>query len=398
MSENKLQHCSFCGSSKDEVRKLIVGDDVAICSQCVELCSELISNDIMSYAEGASTEKQDFNPYSIKQHLDDLVIGQEHAKIVLSVAIANHYKRINNKSSDIELQKGNVLMIGPTGSGKTFMARSVAKFLDVPFIIADATSLTEAGYVGDDVETMLSTLLANADNDVAKAEKGIIFIDEIDKISRKSENVSITRDVSGEGVQQALLKIIEGTVCRVNAIGKRKHPQSETIEIDTSNILFIAGGAFVGLDTVINSRVKGRGIGFNSVIIDDAAKNFSVTPEDLYKYGLIPEFIGRFTTITTLHELDVDQLIAVLTSIKNNYIDQYKYIFSLDNIHLEFTMGAIKQIAQRCIDLKTGARGLHIQLEKVLLPHMFNIKKYVEVGMTELVITEELVNDPIELF
>lgn len=394
MSENKLQHCSFCGSSKDEVRKLIVGDDVAICSQCVELCSELISNDIVNYKEGASIEKQDFNPYAIKQHLDDLVIGQEHAKMVLSVAIANHYKRINNKSAAIELQKGNVLLIGPTGSGKTFMARSVAKFLNVPFVIADATSLTEAGYVGDDVETMLSMLLANADNDVEKAEKGIIFIDEIDKISRKGENVSITRDVSGEGVQQALLKIIEGTVCRVNAIGKRKHPQSETIEIDTTNILFIAGGAFVGLDSIINNRIKGSSIGFNTVIVDDTETEFTVSPEDLAKYGLIPEFIGRFTTVSTLHELNVEQLIGVLTSIKNNYIDQYKYLFSLDNIHLEFTMCAIKQIAQKC----TGARGLHTQLEKVLLPHMFNIKKYTDVGMTELVINEELVNNPQPLF
>jgi ATP-dependent Clp protease ATP-binding subunit ClpX len=291
------------------------------------------------------------------------------------------------------------LLIGPTGSGKTLLAKSVAKYLNVPFVVADATNLTEAGYVGEDVESMVSMLLALSDNDVKKAERGIVFIDEIDKIARKSESTSITRDVSGEGVQQALLKLVEGTKCRVSIAGKRKHPQGETVEVDTKNILFIAGGAFVGLENVIKNRTQGTTIGFGAEVKskDEAQDLSKVTPDDLTRFGMIPEFIGRFTTTCALEQLTLDQLVNVLTNIKNSFIEQYKYLLSLDNIELTFTDEAIRKIAQNCIDLKTGARGLHTELERILLPHMFHTKKYKENNITKLTIDEDLVNDPKEI-
>ncbi len=399
MSDNKLVYCSFCNTHKDLVTKLIVSDNVAICSDCIDLCNQLILEE--NSIDNIDNEIKKLDAFSIKTYLDKHVIGQDRAKIALSVAISNHYKRINSEPpQDLEIAKSNVLMLGPTGSGKTLLAKSVAKFLNVPFVIADATSLTEAGYVGDDVESMISMLLAMADGDIALAEKGIVFIDEIDKVARKGESASITRDVSGEGVQQALLKLVEGTKCRVNAAGnKRKNPNSETIEVDTKNILFIAGGAFVGLADLLRSRLQGSSIGFGAEVKskDNEIDLRLTTPEDLIKFGMIPEFIGRFTTTVSLEELNKPELIRILTQIKNSFIDQYKYIFSLDNISLEFTADAIEQIAENCISFKTGARGLHSEVERILLPHMFHISRYRENNIKDLLITQEMVLYPMEL-
>lgn len=391
---SKLDHCSFCGNHKDVVKKLIVSESVAICSDCIDLCTQLIKDDVIVEVDKNSFPNLD--PIEIKSYLDKYVIGQSAAKIVLSVAIANHYKRIENPPKDLEISKGNILLVGPTGSGKTLLAKTVAKFLNVPLVVADATSLTEAGYVGDDVESMISMLVNAAGGDVKLAEKGIVFVDEIDKIARKSEGASITRDVSGEGVQQALLKLVEGTVCRIPASGGRKHPGGDMLEINTKNILFIAGGAFVGLKDIIKSRKKGTTIGFGAEIksSDDQVSLEQVTPDDLTRFGMIPEFIGRFTTTVSLADLDKEQLLKVLTEIKNNYISQYQYLFEIDNVKLNFLDEALEQLVDNCLKLKTGARGLHTEIEKALMPHMYNLKQYSKNNIKEISISKNMVLQP----
>lgn len=390
-TENKLNHCSFCGNHKDIVKKLIVGDDVAICSDCIDLCNQLITE------EEAEEKPSDgvYDPIQVKAHLDQYVIGQDTAKMILSVAITNHYKRISKPQTDIDIQKGNILLLGPTGSGKTLLAKSVAKYLNVPFVVADATSLTEAGYVGDDVESMISMLLNAANGDPKLAERGIVFIDEIDKIARKGESTSITRDVSGEGVQQALLKLIEGTSCRVPSTGGRKHPGGDMLEINTKNILFIAGGAFVGLSELVENRLRGTSMGFGANVKTKLDYDLSqVTPDDLTRFGMIPELIGRFATVVSLQNLSKEDLVNVLTKVKNNYIEQYKYLFSIDNIQLVIDSTAIDQIAENCLKLKTGARGLHTEIEKALLPHMYNIQRYIEKNIGKINISREEILNP----
>lgn len=389
-----IDSCSFCGKHKDVVTKLIVGVNVAICNECVDLCENLLKDDLPVDVVAEVT----LDPQEIKQHLDQYVIGQNRAKQVLSVAVVNHYKRISNTDPDVEIEKTNILMLGPTGSGKTLLARSVARYLDVPFVIADATSLTEAGYVGDDVESMISRLFAASGSDIEKTQRGIVFIDEIDKISRKSESTSITRDVSGEGVQQALLKLVEGTKCRITPQGGRKHPSGDTVEIDTKNILFIAGGAFVGLENVVQSRVKGTSIGFGAEV---SGKNTAgldqVTPDDLVRFGMIPEFVGRFQSWVALKELSKDDLIMILTDIRHNYISQYNWLFGRDHVDLKFSKESLELIAERTLKNKTGARGLHSELERVLLPHMFYLSSYRTQGIKCVDIGVDQVNTPTEL-
>lgn len=392
------ENCSFCGKHSLVVTKLIVGENASICNECVELCQTLLIDLPDADPAADSTDSASIDPRKILRHLDHYVIGQDRAKMVLSVAIANHYKRIRNQDLDTEIEKVNILMLGPTGSGKTLLARSVARYLDVPFVIADATSLTEAGYVGDDVESLISRLYTASGNDVEKTQQGIVFVDEIDKVSRRSESQSITRDVSGEGVQQALLKLVEGTKCRITPTGGRKHPNGETVEIDTTNILFIAGGAFVGLENIVKNRIRGTSIGFQAQVSTDRAGNLDqVTPDDLVRFGMIPEFVGRFPSWVALNELALKDLISILTGIKHSYIDQYQWLFAQDQVQLEFSQSALEKVAENTLQNKTGARGLHSELERVLLPHMFNLTRYKEQGIDQVNITDDLVNNPKEL-
>jgi ATP-dependent Clp protease ATP-binding subunit ClpX len=392
---NSLANCSFCLKHKDQVGKLIVSNTVAICSECIELCNNLLKENKKSEVKSdLLTTVPD--PLDIKNYLDQYVIGQDRAKTVLSVAVTNHFKRINYGGTDIK--KSNILMIGPTGTGKTLMASTVAQYLNVPFVIADATTLTEAGYVGDDVESLISRLYTAADGNIEQCQRGIVFLDEIDKIARKSESSTVTKDVSGEGVQQALLKLVEGTRCRIPVLGSKKSNQQDTVEIDTTNILFVASGAFVGLDKIVQNRKQGTAIGFNSQLttVEDTDLH-EIEPDDLVRYGMIPEFVGRFSGSVNLYGLTKEQLINILTQVKNSFIAQYQWLFNQDGVNLEFDSESLELIAERTLQTKTGARGLHSELERILLPHMFDLPRYNKQKILQVTINKTQVNTPMTL-
>ncbi len=392
--------CSFCGKSQEEVVKLIAGPNVYICDECIELCNEIILDSSSEEDDAENSTKVILKPKDINAHLNDYVIGQKYAKRVLSVAVHNHYKRIDaptvSDTDDVELQKSNIILMGPTGSGKTLVAQTLARILNVPFTIADATTLTEAGYVGDDVENILVSLLQAADYDIEQAERGIIYIDEIDKIARKSDSASLTRDVSGEGVQQALLKIIEGTIASVPPKGGRKHPQQELVRIDTTNILFIVGGAFVGLDSVIKRRTGTKAIGFGAKVVSDAKKSIgevlaNIQPEDLLKFGLIPELVGRLPVIATMEELEQEDLVRILKEPKNALTKQYKKLFEFEGIKLRFTEDSLTAIAEKALARKSGARGLRSVMEEAMLEVMYELPS--DQDATECVVNEQVITE-----